>query len=429
MAMTTHRRSVAPRRLTVALLAVIIGGCASASPTAAPATSPRTGASSSSASLPPPVTSAPSTRTHPPLTVPPPRAEPTPSLSCADRTLASLSESQRIGQLFIIGLTKDRLDAPGRDAVAQFHFGSMTFTTQSAAGVAAVRDLTDAIQAQATPSATGGVRFFIAANQEGGLIQGLSGPGFDVIPSALSQGALAPAVLERDAARWGRQLVAAGINLDFAPVADVVPPGTDAQNAPIGQLKREFAHDPATVSSHVAAFVAGMREAGVATTVKHFPGLGRVTGNTDFTADVTDSVTTRDDAFIGPFARAMRARVPFVMVSLATYERIDARHLAVFSPIVMRGMLRDDLGYRGVIVSDALDATAVAAIPPATRAVDFLDAGGDMMISNELAPAIEMADALAARAETTTSFRERVDDAALHVLRAKEAAGLLPCAS
>ncbi len=351
----------------------------------------------------------------------------TPALSCAARTLASLTEAQRIGQLFIIGLIKNRLDASERAGVANYHFGSMTFTTQSSAGVAAIRALTDAVQAQATPEATARVEFLVAANQEGGLIQGLSGPGFDTIPSALSQGTMAPAVLRAKAARWARQLRAAGINLNFAPVADVVPPGTDSQNAPIGALQREYGHDPATVSSHVAAFIAGMREGGVATTAKHFPGLGRVTGHTDYTANVIDSVTTRTNPYLASFATAVRARVPFVMVSLATYERIDPAHLAVFSSIVIDGMLRGDLAYRGVVISDALGAAAVASIPPGTRAIDFLNAGGDMIVVNQLAPAIEMATALAARAATVPVFRHRIDTAALRVLRVKQTAGLLPC--
>jgi beta-N-acetylhexosaminidase len=340
-----------------------------------------------------------------------------------------MTEAQRIGQIFMIGLVQDRLDAAERAAIAQFHFGSVSFTTRTAGGVTAVRTVADAVQAQATLAATGGVRFLVAANQEGGLIQALSGPGFDVMPSALSQGSLAPAVLEAMAARWGRELRAAGGNLDFAPVADVVPPGTDAQNAPIGQLQREFGHDPTIVSSHVAAFIAGMREAGIATTVKHFPGLGRVAGNTDFTRAVVDSVTTRSSSYLEPFATAVGAGVPFVMVSLATYERIDPMHLAAFSPTVIGGMLRGDLAFRGVVISDALGATAVASIAPAARAIDFLNAGGDMIVVNQLAPAIQMVQALASLAANSTSFRTRVDDAALHVLRAKQAVSLLPCSS
>ena len=88
------------------------------------------------------------------------------------------------------------------------------------------------------------------------------------------------------------------MNVNFAPVADVVPPGGSATNAPIGQLDREYGHHPGIVASHVAAFIDGMRAGGMATTVKHFPGLGRVEGNTDHTADVVDTVTTPDDPYL-----------------------------------------------------------------------------------------------------------------------------------
>jgi len=284
-----------------------------------------------------------------------------------------------------------------------------------------------AVQAQATQATTHGVRFFVGANQEGGLIQGLSGSGFDVIPSALTQGTWSPSVLQTKALRWGGQLRAAGVNLNFAPIADVVPPGTDAQNAPIGQLQREFGHDPATVSSHVAAFIAGMHQAGIDTTAKHFPGLGRVAGNTDFTGAVIDTVTTRHDPYIASFAKAVDVGVPFVMVSLAIYERIDPSNIAGFSTTIDSGMLRGDLGFRGVVVSDSLSATAVTSLTPATRAIDFLAAGGDMIVLNPLDQAIAMAKALASRAAEITSFRARVNNAALHVLEAKQAAGLLTC--
>jgi len=344
-----------------------------------------------------------------------------------DSALASMTEAQRIGQLFMVGLVDDQLDATERQAIAQFHFGSVDYTRRTARGGVADRAVADAVQGQATLAATRGIRFFVAANEEGGLVQALSGPGFDVMPSALDQGTLAPSVLEAMAARWGQELKAAGINLNFAPVADVVPPGTDAQNAPIGQLQREYGHDPATVASHVAAFIAGMRAAGVATAVKHYPGLGRVAGNTDFTSSVVDTVTTRNDPYLAPFVAAVRDGVPFVMVSLATYDQIDPQHLAAFSPTVIAGMLRHDLGYHGVVISDSLGATAVTSMPPGTRAIDFVAAGGDMIIINQLTQAITMAKALAAGAAQSALFRARVDNAVLNVLRAKEAQGLLPC--
>jgi beta-N-acetylhexosaminidase len=173
----------------------------------------------------------------------------------------------------------------------------------------------------------------------------------------------------------------------------------------------------------------GMDQAGIATTGKHFPGLGRVTGNTDFTAAVVDDVTTTTDAYLAPFRDAIAAGIPMVMVALAKYQKIDPAQLAVFSPTVMRQMLRTSLGFTGVVVSDDLGATvAVANIAPADRAIDFLVAGGDFIISKTIAPANAMATAIAARASTDAAFKARVDDAALRILRAKAARGLVGCA-
>jgi beta-N-acetylhexosaminidase len=178
---------------------------------------------------------------------------------------------------------------------------------------------------------------------------------------------------------------------------------------------------------HGAAFIAGLASAGVATSAKHFPGLGRVRGNTDFTADVVDSVATATDPYLGSFRAAIDAGVPFVMVALATYTRIDPSQPAVFSPVVMR-LLRSGLGFGGVIISDDLgDAAAVAAIPAGERAISFLNAGGDMITSQSLPPAEAMAQAVLAQASVNASFRAKVGAAVLRILTAKQAYGLLPC--
>jgi beta-N-acetylhexosaminidase len=360
---------------------------------------------------------------------PHPSGSPTgPAPSCAERVLARLTEPQRVGQLFLLGMAGDRLGPAALRAIRVHHVGSVWFVATTTAGVAGIRAVADAVQRQVSPDTTGGVRFYVAANQEGGQIQALRGPGFSTMPSALEQGALAPSTLRTDAATWGRQLAAAGVNLNFAPVMDVVPPGTDAENQPIGALQRAFGHDPVTTGRHGVAFIRGMRAAGVATTAKHFPGLGRVVGNTDFTAQVTDTVTTADDPYLASFRRAIRAGVPFVMVALATYTRIDPGRLAVFSPAVIRGVLRRDLGFDGVVMSDDLGAAvAVADVPPADRAIDFIQAGGDMIVSKTAAPASAMASALVARAGADPAFAKRIDQSALRVLEAKQASGLLPC--
>jgi len=348
-------------------------------------------------------------------------------LACADRVFPTMTLDQRIGQLFELGLAGDRLGPTEINLIQNDHIGSVWFVDRSYTGVNGIHAVTTAVQAQVSTTATANIRFFIAANQEGGIIQAMQGPGFSQIPSAVVQGSWDPALLQSRAAGWAQELRAAGINFNFAPVMDVVPPGTDAQNQPIGALQREYGHDPTTAGSHGVAFLTGMHQSGVAVSLKHYPGLGRVAGNTDFTT-ATETKTTSTDPYLQSFAQGMAANADFVMVALARYTQIDPTHLAAFSPVVMTQMLRVTMGFNGVIISDDLgDTVAVASIPPATRAIDFLSAGGDMLISKTSAPAHAMVLAIRSRAAADPGFRQRVDDAALRILRAKQTWGLLPC--
>jgi len=423
-----NRHHAAPplsRTIVALLLAIVCAACATSTPTAAPATaSPIAGtvepSPTEASTVPPEPTSSASP-------TPTATAAPSIALSCSQRVLASLTETQRIGQLFAVGLADEFFDATARTAVREHGFGSWWFTRTTTVGAAGIREVADAVQAASTERTTGGIGAFVAANQEGGQIQALRGPGFARIPSAVTQGTWSIATLRARAERWGEQLVAAGVNLDFAPVADVVPAGTAADNAPIGQLEREYGSTPGNVASHVAAFIAGMQKAGVVTTVKHFPGLGRVKQNTDFSSGVVDTVTTGDDPFLTPFGKAVDAGVPAVMLSLATYERLDPDRLAAFSAPITGDLLHDALGFDGLVMSDSLSAEAVSSIPVGSRAIRFLEAGGDMIVVRPVDMAVTMAGAIAARAAANQTFSARVDDAVLHVLEAKEAAGLLPC--
>ncbi len=349
-----------------------------------------------------------------------------PDSACVAQVYQQLTLAQRVGQLFLVAVPADDLAGPStRQAVDAYHFGSVLLP-KTAVGTAALASATAAIQGLA-PAATGGVRFLVAANQEGGEIQQLTGPGFEVMPSELVQGTWTDSALRAQAQTWGSELHAAGVNLNLAPVMDVVPAATAASNAPIGALDREFGYDPQTNGEHGVAFVQGMAAAGVASVAKHFPGLGRVAGNTDFTSDVVDTVTTADDPYLDSFRAVVSAGVPYVMVAEATYTQIDPAHLAVFSPAIM-ALLRDGLGFKGVIVSDDLgEAAAVASVPAAQRGIDFLGAGGDLITSQDIGPAEQMAAAVVAKASSDAAFAAIVDDAAQRVLAAKQAQGLLSC--
>jgi beta-N-acetylhexosaminidase len=332
-----------------------------------------------------------------------------------------MTPAQRVGQLLMVDCPSSGVAAATVTAIRQYHVGAVILDGNSTLGVSRTHAITTQLQGFAPK----GDRLLISTDQEGGIVQRMRGPGFSSIPSALQQGGTAPAVLRTDAGAWGRQLRAAGINVDLAPVLDTVPTG-EGSNPPIGDLDREYGHTPATVRSHGLAVARGLADAGVDATVKHFPGLGRVAGNTDTTSGVTDSRTTRHDAYLEPFAAAVRAHVPFVMLSTAVYSRIDPKTPAAFSHPIVSGMLRGDLGFTGVAISDDVGgAKQVSGYSVGARAVRFIAAGGDMVLTVVASQAATMTAALLARAQHKPSFKRKIDAAALRVLQAKQARGLL----
>jgi beta-N-acetylhexosaminidase len=332
-----------------------------------------------------------------------------------------MTEWQRVGQLLMVDCPTTGLATPTVNAIQTYHVGSVILDGTTSQGVTATKSVTSRLQALAPAS----VKLLISSDQEGGLVQRLQGPGFSSIPSALEQGTWYHGTLWSRATTWAQQLKAAGVNVNLAPVADTVPPG-DTNNPPIGDLDREFGHYPTTVTPHVVAFTNGMAEGGVDATAKHFPGLGRVTGNTDTTSGVKDTVTGPDDPYLQPFQAAVQAHVPLVMMSTATYTRIDPNHPAAFSYTIVTGILRQRLGFTGVVISDDLgSARQVSGYSVGARAVDFIRAGGDLVLTVNATQAGAMTSALVQEASASSWFHARVDAAALRVLTAKSKLGLL----
>jgi beta-N-acetylhexosaminidase len=381
--------------------------------------SPASSAASSAAQSPPAPAS--SSTSAAPSTPPPSTASSPPPPDAAHTLLASMTEAQRVGQLFMVDCPSSGVAPATTSAIVNYDVGSVILDGNSQLSVAQTAAITGQLQA----SAPKGVGLFISTDQEGGEVLRMRGPGFSAIPSALVQGTVAPGQLRTQAAQWGGQLRAAGINLDLAPVLDTVPAGFGS-NPPIGDFDREYGHTPSVVASHGVAVAQGLADAGVDATAKHFPGLGRVRANTDTTAGVTDSVTTRTDAYLAPYAAAVQAGVPFVMMSSAVYTLIDPTQPAAFSPTVVTGLLRTQLGFKGVVISDDLGAAVqVAAFAPGARAVDFVAAGGDIVLTVTAQVIPAMVSAVMARAAGDPAFAQQVDAAALRVLEAKQARGLL----
>ena len=336
--------------------------------------------------------------------------------------LATLDRRAQVEQLFVAGVPLTDLAAGA--ALVRSGIGGVFLAGRTTRSVTDLASVTAGWQAL-----THGPRLWVAADQEGGLVQTLKGPGFALLPTARAQGALAPADLAGLAEGMGRSMHRAGLNLDLAPVADVVPAGTEATNPPIGQYQRQYGSTAAAVGRAAAAVRDGLAAGGVTATLKHFPGLGRVTGNTD-DRPVTDTVTTAGDADVAVFGTLARSPAqPFVMVSSAVYARIDPANPAAFSSTVLAHVLRKRLGFQGVIISDDLGiAGAVAAVSPADRAVRFFGAGGTLLLTVRPGIVPVMVAAVLARSAADPAFAKQVDAAVRTALLAKARAGLLPTA-
>ncbi|MGY1635517.1 glycoside hydrolase family 3 N-terminal domain-containing protein [Geodermatophilus sp. SYSU D00742] len=339
-----------------------------------------------------------------------------------DAALAGLDDRRQVAQLIVVGVPLSDL-SPAGTLVRDTGVGGVFLQGRSTASA----DELAATTAQWTGAVTG-PEPWVAADQEGGAVQTLSGPGFADLPPAVDQGRLPASELAALADGMGSSLAAAGVTLNLAPVVDVVPEGTAAGNAPIGAFGRQYGTTASAVTAAAGLVVDGLAAHGVTATLKHFPGLGKVQENTDVSAGVTDTVTTRDDEQVSAFAElATDEAAPFVMTSSATYTRIDPTAPAAFSPVVVDGLLREQLGFDGVVISDDLGAAeAVRDVPVGERAVRFLAAGGTLVLTVDATTVPEMIDAVLARAETDPAFAEQVDTAVRTALTAKARAGLLP---
>ena len=199
-----------------------------------------------------------------------------------------------------------------------------------------------------------GSPLLVGVDQEGGSVRRLRWAS----PTLAAASMETPAVARAQALAAAHAMKQAGIAIDFAPVADTV-------STPRSFLgTRSFGSDPATVGRLAAAFAGGLQAGDVAATAKHFPGLGSAVASTDGRPVTIARGAAFLSARLAPFSAAIAAGTKLVMVSNASYPALDPSGApAVFSPAIVTGLLRGQLGFDGVVVSDALDAGAVARVP------------------------------------------------------------------
>jgi beta-N-acetylhexosaminidase len=274
--------------------------------------------------------------------------------------------------------------------------------------------------------AADGVAPLVMVDEEGGQIQRLRNVvGPQPAPRDLAQ-TRSPQAIGLTAAALGQSLHALGIQVDLAPVLDLdAGPGPDDAHA-VGS--RSFSADPAVTSTDGVAFMQGLAAGGVLPVVKGFPGGGTATANADYGVAVTQpfaALEARGD--LEPFSTAIRAGAPAVMVANEIVPGLTESP-ATLSPQVITGLLRGQLGFQGLVLTDSLSAATVAhagyAVPEA--AVAAIGAGADLILYTAVNPNATFLEVVARLVAAVTSGQlpaQRLDDALAHVLRAKGYSG------
>lgn len=251
----------------------------------------------------------------------------------------------------------------------------------------------------------------LMTDQEGGAVRRL--PGQPLLSAKQIGQSAHPATAARAAGTGaGKNLAGVGMNVNLAPVLDVGRPGSA-----IRAQHRSFGGKPGRVIKTAIPFATAMQRRGVAATAKHFPGLGGATVNTDDgPATITRSAQQIRDEDLAPFRAAIAAGVPLVMAGHATYPAIDPDRIASQSPNVIDGLLRHELGYKGVVITDSTEAAAVQRVSGVEEAaIRNIRAGVDIVLTTGRGSYIQVYRALLAEAHRDPAFRDRVRESAARV--------------
>ncbi len=312
-------------------------------------------------------------------------------------TPADMVTKYRLGGLILVGFSAD--DPTGANQ-----------PTTNVDDPRQVHDLTAGLQRTAAKLPAGRAPMLVGTDQEYGVVTRVT-TGVTTLPSAMAFGAAGdPALTE---AAWrvaGTELAALGVNVDFAPVADVL--GARG-SAVIGS--RSYGADARTAAAQVGGAVRGLQDAGVAATLKHFPGHGHTTGDSHQGLPVLkQNRAALDRGDLPPFAAGIEAGAGLVMSGHLDVRSVDPVVPATFSRKVMTDLLRGRLKFTGVAVTDALNMPPAQRWPAGEAAVRALNAGNDLLL---MPPDVTAAyDGILAGLRDGTLARKRLVEAATRVL-------------
>jgi len=323
---------------------------------------------------------------------------------------ARLPLEAQVGQLLVMAFDGPSVPEYIRRRLARSEGAGVILFGPNVVDAQSVRALTRELQRSAGGSA------LVVTDQEGGEIRSLSFAAPEASPATLGDVETAGATA-RDGAR---DLRAAGVNVNLAPVADVA---SDPASVLAG---RAYPGGPDEVARLVTAAVEAHARERVGATVKHFPGLGGATVNTDDgSATIEDSREALEAVALPSFRSAVRAGAPLVMASHALYPALDPDAIASQSRPILVELLRERLGFEGAVITDSIEAQAVLdRSDVATAAERSVQAGADIVLMTGSGSWNLVYPRLLARARRDPSFRARVGDAAARALALKRRLGL-----
>jgi beta-N-acetylhexosaminidase len=281
---------------------------------------------------------------------------------------------ERLGELLIVGFDGQEMSADLAAHICDLRPAGLIFFRRNIIAPDQLAQLTRDIQLLAMQEL--GRPLLLAIDQEGGTVARMPPP-FTQIPDAASLGSSGRESVSHYSRLSANEMLRVGLNLNLAPVLDVNTTGA----AGLMQL-RSFGSDPVLVALCGGAAISATQGENIMATAKHFPGLGRARQDPHHDLPViSTSREVLDRCDLLPFQTAIQAKVACVMTSHTLYSALDQENPATFSPVIIRALLRDQLGFDGVVITDDLEMGAVVErYSPRAAAVSALLAGADLLL-------------------------------------------------
>ncbi|MDE2950605.1 MAG: beta-N-acetylhexosaminidase [Chloroflexota bacterium] len=339
-------------------------------------------------------------------------------------TLHNMTLERKVAQMFMVSFFGSQLTETEAAFLREAQPGAVVLFGRNVESPEQVTALTNSYQQEVM--SRGGLPLLIAVDQEGGPIQHLQ-EGFTRFPAPMLLAATQDGELAYDVgAAMAAEMRAVGVNMNLAPVGDLL---TNAFNPIID--RRAFGSDPKMVAPILMNFIRGLQDNGVVATVKHFPGHGDTSEDSHLELPAIHHDRRRLDSLeLRPFVGAFEAGVSTVMAAHIWFSAFDAEALpASLSVNVVEGLLREELGYDGIIMTDALDMDAVDTVyDPGEASIRAIEAGNDVIAIGAHVGTGRIGQAISDVVAAVRAGRialERIDDSVARILRVKQQYGVL----